>query len=380
MGILRLIGKNTARNRRRSALTVASVAISITLLAIFCAVYRYFQSPLMPPSFHLLLMVTPRTSLMIPLPLSYGERIRRLPGIVDLSPINMVDTVYGPRDDLVFALACDAATYLRVYPSWHLPPEQREAFIREKGAMIASKSTAAKYGWKLGDRITLRSGGYHVTLDLVLRGIYTSEEDDSLLAFHWDYLNEVLGRPNKPGGFWVRARSAEDVPRLMRAIDAEFRNSDIETRTQPMAQWVLDMVGMIGNVKAILLGISAAVLFAVLLILANSMGMSIRERTAELAVMRALGFRLSQVLGMLAAESLAITLAGTVLGCACAWLLLELTAGYRIGGAMPIYIRLDAVTVALAFAFSVMLSLASTLAPAYFAARTSIAQALRFVG
>ncbi len=380
MGIVRLIAKSAGRNRRRTALTVASVAISMTLLAVFSAVLHYFQSPLMPASFHLLLMVTPRASLMIPLPLSYGERIRRLPGIVDLTPINMVDTVYGPQDDLIFALACDPETYLRVYPSWHLLPEQREAFLREKSSVIAGKSTAAKYGWKLGDHIALRSGGYHVTLELVLRGIYTSDEDESLLAFHWDYLNEVLGRPNKPGGFWVRARSAEDVPRLMRDIDAEFRNSELETRTQPMSQWMLDMVGMVGNVQAILLGISAAVLFAVLLILTNSMGMSIRERTAELAVMRALGFRLSQVLGLLTAESLAITMAGTSLGCACAWLLLHVTAGYRIGGAMPIYIRLDAVTVGLAFVFSVVLSLASTLAPGYFAARTSIAQALRFVG
>lgn len=380
MGYLRLIWKNAIRNRRRTLLTVASIAVSITLLAIFSAVYRYFQSPLMPPGFHLLLMVTPRTSLMIPLPLSYGERIRRLTGIVDVSPINMVDTIYGPRDDLIFAMAFDAATFFKVYPSWQLPPEQREAFLRERGGMIAGKTMAAKYGWKLGDRIILRSGGYHVTLDLVLRGIYTSEDDDSLLGFHWDYLNEVLGRPNKPGGFWVRARSPEDVPRLMRAIDAEFRNSDQETRTQPMSQWVLDMVGMVGNVKAILVGISSAVLFAVLLILANSMGMSIRERTAELAVMRALGFRVRQVLGLLAAESLAISVAGTFLGCVCAGLLLALTAGYRIGGAMPIYIRLDAVSVALAFLISLLLSLGSTLAPGYSAARTSIAQALRFVG
>ena len=380
MRFLRLIWKNAIRNRRRTLLTVASITVSITLLAIFSAVYRYFQTPLMPPGFHLLLMVTPRTSLMIPLPLSYGERIRRLTGIVDVSPINMVDTVYGPRDDLIFAMAFDASTFFKVYPSWQLPPEQREAFLRERGGMIAGKTMAAKYGWKLGDRITLRSGGYHVTLDLVLSGIYTSEDDDSLLGFHWDYLNEVLGRPNKPGGFWVRARSPEDVPRLMRAIDAEFRNSDQETRTQPMSQWVLDMVGMVGNVKAILVGISSAVLFAVLLILANSMGLSIRERTAELAVMRALGFRVRQVLGLLAAESLAISVAGTLLGCACAWLLLALTAGYRIGGAMPIYIRLDAVSVALAFGLSLALSLGSTLAPGYSAARTSIAQALRFVG
>jgi len=178
----------------------------------------------------------------------------------------------------------------------------------------------------------------------------------------------------------VRAKSAEDVPRLAQAIDAEFRNSDMETRTQPMAQWVLDMVAVLGNVKLILVSISAVVIFAILLIVANAMSMSIRERTAELAVLRALGFRMQQVLGLLAAESLAISLAGGALGCLLAWTLLELAAGYQIGGAMPIYIRVDAATVGVALGVAIGISLASTLPPAYRASRVNIAEALRFVG
>jgi len=375
-----LVVKNVLRNPRRSLLTIASVAVSISLLTVFGAVFRYFQSPLMPPGFHLILMVTPRTSLMIPLPLYYGERIRRLSGVVDVSPINMVDTLYGAQDDLLFMLACDPETFFRVYPGWQLPSEQRQAYLRERVALMVGRSMAVKYGWKLGDRIHLRSPGYNLTLDLVLRGIYTSDEDESLMAFHWEYLNEAQGRPNKPGGFWVRARSAEEVPRLMQAIDSQFRNSEVETRTQAMDQWVLDMLGMVGNVKAILVAISAAVLFAVLLILANTMAMSIRERTAELAVMRALGFQNRQVLEMLAAESLAISLAGTVLGCLLAGLLLAATAGYKVGGAMPIYIRVDAATVVMALLVAIALGLVSTLLPAYRASRVSIAQALRFVG
>lgn len=376
----RLVIKNLLRNRRRTLLTVVSMAVSIALLTVFSAVYRYFQSPLMPPGFHLILMVTPRTSLMVPLPLYYGDRIRRVPGVVVVSPINMVDTVYGAHDDLLFALAADPETFLRVYPSWHLPPEQQQAFIAERMALMAGRKTADKYGWKLGDRIHLRSPGYNISLDFVLRAIYTSEDDESLLTFHWMYLNEALGHPNKPGGFWIRARSPEDVPRVMRAVDAEFRNSDMETRTQPMDQWVLDMLGMIGNVKLLLVGISSAVLFAILLILANTMAMSIRERTAELAIMRALGFRTRQVLGMLAAEALAISLTGGLIGCLTAGLLLALTAGYRVGGAMPIYIQLDAVTVVFTLLLAFAISLTSTLLPAWRASRLSIAQALRFVG
>jgi len=376
----RLVLKNVLRNRRRTLLTTGSVAVSITLLAVFGAVYRYVQSPLLPPGFHLLLMVTPRTSMMVPLPLYYGERIRGLPGVVDVSPINMVDTLYGAHDDLLFVLACVPETFLKIYPSWKLPPDQQQAFVHERMAIIAGRKMADKYGWKLGDHIHLRSPGYNVALDLVLRGIYTSDEDETLMAFNWQYLNEAKGRPNKPGGFWVRARSPEDVPRVMQAIDSQFRNSEMETRTQPMDQWVLDMLGMVGNVKAILLGISAAVLFAILLILANTMAMSIRERTAELAIMRALGFRTRQVLSLLAAESLAISLTGATLGCLLATLLLAVTKGYRVGGAMPIYIQMDAVTIVLNLFVALVVSLASTLLPAWRAAHVSIAQALRFVG
>jgi putative ABC transport system permease protein len=375
-----LVLKNVFRNRRRTFLTTASVAVSITLLAVFGTVYRYVQSPLLPPGFHLLLMVAPRTSLMVPLPLHYEERIRGLPGVVEVSPINMVDTLYGARDDLLFALACEPATFFRIYPTWKLPREEQEAFVKERMALIAGRKMAAKYGWKLGDHIHLRSPGYNVTLDLVLRGIYASDEDETLMAFHWQYLNEAQGRRDKPGGFWVRARSAEEVPRLMQAIDAQFRNSEMETRTEPMDQWVLDFLGMVGNVKAILLAISGAVLFAILLLLANTMAMSIRERTAELAIMRALGFRTRQVLSLLAAESLAISMTGAGLGCLLARLLLTVAAGYKVGGAMPIYIRMDAATVLLTLLVASVISLASTLLPAWRAAHVSIAQALRFVG
>jgi len=374
-----LVIKNLLRNRRRTILTFLSIATSITLLTAFCATYRYFGNPLMPSDFRLLLMVAPRASLMVPLPLSYGERIARLPGVVATTPINMVDGLYGGQDDLLFALASDPATFLKVYTDWHLPEDQRTAYIREKTAALAGHRTALKYGWKLGDRIHLRSPGYHVDLDLILRGIY-SAEDESLLAFHWDYLNDALGRPNKPGGFWVRARTEEDVPRLMQTIDNQFRNGEMETRTQPMAQWMLDMLAMIGNVKLIVLSVSAAMVFAVLLVVANTMGMSIRERTAELAILRVLGFQPKHLLALLAAESLAISVAGALVGCLSAGICFALIGGYRVGGAMPIYIQVDVVTMGVVLSVAIGIGLSSTLAPAYRASHLSIAEALRYTG
>lgn len=374
-----LVIKNLLRNRRRTILTFLSVATTITLLAVFCATYRYFDAPLMPSELRLLLMVSSRTSMMIPLPLSYGERIARLPGVAATTPINMVDGLYGGQDDLLFALASDPVAFFKVYPDWHLPEDQRAAYLRERTAALAGRRTALKYGWKLGDRIHLRSPGYHVDLDLVLRGIYTAQ-DESLLGFHWDYLNEALGRLDKPGGFWVRARTEEDVPRLMQTIDNQFRNGEMETRTQPMGQWVLDFLAMIGNVKLIVLSVSAAMVFAVLLVVANTMGMSIRERTAELAILRVLGFRPKQLLALLAAESLTVSVTGAVVGCLLAGTVFALIGGYRIGGAMPIYIQVDGVTVGIVLSVAIGIGLSSTLIPAYRALGRSIAQALRFVG
>jgi putative ABC transport system permease protein len=374
-----LVIKNLLRNRRRTILTFLSIATSITLLAAFCATYRYFDHPLMPSDWRLVLTVSARTSWMIRLPLSYGERIARLPGVAAIAPVNMVDGLYGGHDDFMFALASDPATFFKIYTMWHLPENQLAAYTREKTAAVAGRRTALKYGWKLGDRIHLRSPGYRVDLDLILRGIYTAE-DESLLGFHWDYLNEAEGRPDTPGAFIVRARTEEDVPRLMQTIDNQFRNGELETRTQPMGQWVLDMLAMIGNVKLIVLSISAAMVFAILLVVANTMGMSIRERTAELAVLRVLGYQPKHLLALLATEALTVSVAGALAGCLAAGTAFALLGGYRVGGAMPIYIKVDAVTVVVVVSVAVGIGLASTLVPAYRTSRMRIAEALRYVG
>lgn len=380
MTLASLVVKNLARNRRRTLLTVGSVAVSICLVSAFCAAYRHMDAAPAPGGFHLLLMVTPRTSWTVPLPLHYGNRIASLPGVAAVSPVNMVDGVYGSQNEILWAMASDPEVILKTYTEWQLPPEQRQAFVRERVALLVGRTVAEKHGWKVGDQIHLESANYRVILDLVLRGIYSSREDETMLFFHWDYLNELQGRPDKPGAFWVLAENSDDARRLTRDIDALFSREPMQTLTQPMKQFVLSFLAMLGNVKLILVSISAAVVFAVLLIVANTMGMAIRERASELAVLRALGFGKGQVVGLLTAESLALAIPGAALGCALAAGLLALTAGYQVGGAMPIYVQVDAVTVGVSLAVATVISLASTLLPAYRASRGNIAEALRFVG
>lgn len=376
-----LVLKNLLRNRRRTVLTVGSVAVSVFLLTIFAATYRFLEGPPHLDQTHLVLVVRARTSQTNPIPVRYAGQIARVPGVAAVTPVFWYDARYGNDGDTIPALACAAEKILLIASDWHLPEEQKRVFIGEPDAMIAGRRVAQKYGWKIGDHIHVHSPNYlDIPLELVLRGIYSSTGDEGMLAFHWSYLNEALGRPNLAGYFYVLAQSSDDVPRLMHDIDEMFRDSPIETRTETVKQVVLNFLSWLGNVKQILLLVSGAVVFAVLLVVANTMAMSIRERTAEIAVLRVLGFRTQLVLRLLTAEALVMTLCGAVIGSVLAAAACRYMAGYRIGGALQADLRLDGPTLSFTLVAAVAISLGSTLIPAYRASRANIARALRFVG
>ncbi len=372
--------KNLFRNRRRTLLTGASVAVSLFLLAMFSVTYRYLE---VPPArgTQLVLIVQPRASIMLLLPLGYREQIAAVPGVAAVSPFVYVAGNYGSGDTLIPVLGLDPKTVFQFFSDFRLPEHQKEAFITEKVAMIAPRKMADKFGWKVGDRIHLTSRlGPRVTFDLVLRGIYTTEMDNPAAVFHWEYWNDAFGNINKTPQFWAQVQSGSDIAGLCRAIDERFRNAPIETRTETLRQVFLNFLSLLGNVQLVLLTISAAVLFAVLSIVTNTMAMSIRERTAELAVMRALGFEAGQVTFLLAAESAVVSLAGALVACLAAWGGCKLLSGFQIGGAVPAQMRLDVPTMILTLLVALAISLASTLLPAYRASRVPIPDALRFVG
>jgi putative ABC transport system permease protein len=233
----------------------------------------------------------------------------------------------------------------------------------------------------VGDRIYVSSPSYFgVGLELNLRGIYEGPEEQSYLVFHWDYLNEVLRRPNVAGQFWVLGEGAEAMPGLMTRVDEQFRDETVQTLTQTVKQFTLNFLSWFGNVKLILAGISGAVAFAVMLIVSNSMAMSIRERTSELATLRALGYRTPDLLGMLAGEALALALVGAVPGCLGAWILCRMTAGITVGGGLLVNLEIGLPGVLFSLACAVVIGLVSTIIPALHALRQNIAAALRYVG
>jgi putative ABC transport system permease protein len=383
MHLVRLVLPNILRNRRRSLLTAASVAVTFALLVIFFATYRFLESP--PASTtdrsHLILVVTASTSPVQFMPISYRSRIERLKGVRAVTQVDWIDARYKTEDTVVASFSLDPQVLFTFFPDWKLPWEEKEQFMREKVAAIVGRSTANKYGWNVGDHIHVSSPSYFgVGVDLVVRGIYDSHEEQSYLVFHWDYLNDCLGSPNLTGLFWILADSADDMPALMKAVDAQFRDETVQTRTQTVKQVVLNFISWLGNVKLILVSISAAVTFAVLLIAANAMAMSIRERTTELAILRALGFPANTLLTMLMAESLVICLVGASTGCVAAWAICRTVVGYALGGLFPVNLEIGLPGVLSALAVATLTSLLSTLVPAYSASRLSIAQALRYTG
>jgi putative ABC transport system permease protein len=378
-----LVLRNVVRNRRRSLLTAASVAVSFALLVIFFAAYRFLESP--PASTtersHLVLIVAASTSPIQPMPLSYRSRIERLEGVRAVTQVFWFDARYKNEDTVIASLSLDPQLVFTFFPNWQLPGEEKEQFLREKVAAIAGRSTAGKYGWKIGDHIHVSSPSYFdVGVDLTLRGIYDSKEEQSYLVFHWDYLNDLLRRPNVTGQFWILADSTEAMPFLMKTVDAQFRDETVQTRTQTVKQFALNFISWLGNVKLILVSVSGTVAFAVILIMANTMAMSIRERTTELAVLRALGFPTNTLLTLLTAESLVICLVGVSTGCLAAWAICRAVAGYALGGGLLVNLQIGLSGTLWALGAATLISLASTLVPAYHASRMSIAQALRYTG
>lgn len=318
MKLARLIWKNAIRNRRRTVLTIASIGISIflvgTLQAVLGAIYGTGQSS---SSGDLRVVVHRATSITQPLPISYRQRILSVPGVKYAVAVNWFGGVYIDPANFFANFAVQTDDFQKIFPDFKITPDELAAWKSEQTAALVGQTLMEKYHWKLGQRITLKSSIYNVNADLIIRGVYTDPGDRSQqqsLYFHYKYFNELMNEFNQVGTFTVRVDNAQDVPKVMDAIDAMFRNTAYETKTETESAFSLSFVSMLGNIKLLLTAISAAVVFTILLVAGNTMAMSIRERTGEVAVLKTLGFRRNLILMILLGESLAIALLGGILG------------------------------------------------------------------
>jgi len=385
MKFLPLILKNALRNRRRTLLTISSLAVSLCLLGVMMALYyALFIGGQPTKSQTRRVVVRHKVSITFPLPLHYRQKIAQAPGVEEVMVTQWFGGVYkDSRDQRNFfpRMAAEADKLFRIYQDYRISEQEKEAFIRDPAGCVVNRVLAERHGFKVGDRILIKGDIFPFDLDLTVRGIYTSDElDDETLWFNWKYMENMLR--NSPrlaaGNFILLARSEQDVPAICRAIDAMFANSEAPTKTESEYAFGMSFLSFLGNVKMILMSICFAVTFTVLLITANTMAMSVRERVREVGVLRTLGFRKSAVVGLILGESVLIAVGGGLLG---ALLAQGLCFVIRQG---PLIVQqsktlsLEPPVMAALMGVSLLVALASSIVPAVSAARQNIVDALRF--
>lgn len=380
-----LLFKNSLRNRRRSLLTVASMALSFCLLGVLFAMYQALFLAKPKPGQELRLILRHRVSLTQSFPGSYEDRVRRVPGVKEVSLYQWFGGTYKDSRDpnnMFARFGVEPQQFLTVHPEITLEPAARDRFLRERTAAIASAPLARKCGWQAGEKIVLQGDIYPVNLELTLVGVFNSEDGNEAVYFNYEYPRQGLpaARKDLAGAFQILVNSADDVPRVAKEIDAMFENSPAQTKTESEQAFALSFVSFLGNVKVFLLAICGAVTFTILLVSANTMAMSVRERIREVGVMKTLGYTTETILGLILGEAAVI---GTIGGLVGLLLASGLAAAVRQGpGFLPALktLSLEPEAAALAMAVAVFTAVASSAIPAWNAARTPILDSLRNTG
>ncbi len=377
-----LVLKSALRNKRRTILTVLSLGASLFLLITLHTVLYELQATSVAPESDLRLWTRHAVSIANWLPLAYKEQIRQIPGVKDVMTVNWFGGIYIDERNFFGNFAVDADKEFKIVSELKIDTPQREAFEKERTAAVAGVRLMERFGWKIGDRITLKGTIYPFDVELKLVGTFTSPNppDEAALLFHYDYLDEMMGRRGVAGSFCILAESAEAMPRVAQAVDDKFRNSVAPTKTETEKAFQLSFSNMMGNVKLFIGSISAVVVFTVLLVTAATMAMSIRERTAEVAVLKTLGYTRGLILGLLLAEALLIAVLGGVVGCGGAKLLYSTLDMQKATGGWLVKLRVQPEALVLGMALAAAIGLVAAAVPALRASRLSIAQAIRHVG
>jgi putative ABC transport system permease protein len=382
MKYLYLVWSNLKRKKLRTVLTILSILVAFLLFGLLGAIRQSFSQGVDVAGADRL-VVRHKVTIAQLLPAAYEARIEQIDGVVDATHQTWFGGIYQKPSNFFAQIPVKPAEYLKMYPEILLSDAEREAWLKTRTGAIAGRTIAERFGWKIGDRIPInatiwtREDG-STTWDFDLVGIYDGAEkgtDTAQFLFHYDYFDE--GRQygkGLVGWYVVRIDDPDHAADIAAAIDAEFANSPAETKSEPEGAFLQAFANQIGDVGFIMMSIVAAVFFTILLVAGNTMAYSVRERTGELAVLKAIGFTDGGVLGLVLAESFILTLIGGGLGLGLAWLVVS--AGDPTNGLLSSFFipRRDMVVGILMI--GVMAFVAGIL-PALQARRLRVADALR---
>jgi putative ABC transport system permease protein len=380
MTLTRFVTKNAFRNKRRSVLTVLSIGGSLLLLTFLITIWRGFYDNTPTELSAQRLIVRNKVSLVFNLPSAYRQKIHSTPNVKEVVNEQWFGGQYkDDKQENQFAqFGTDPQELLKVYPEFKMPADQIAAWQHDRAGAIVDVGLAKKFGWKVGDRLNITGKIFPVNLELTIRGIFTPDDPTQSIYFNKDYIDEGFPRLKGSEGFYsVLADSPDSVPKVAEAIDEQFRNSDRATKTESEHAFQLGFIGMIGNVKAFIMSICLAVVFTILLVSANTMAMSIRERTREVAVLKTLGFTRNSILGLFIGEAVSLSVIGGLLGSLACFGMVFLMASQ--GGYFSA-MKVTPSTIIVALLVAAVVGFASSFVPSYHAAKVNIVDGLRHIG
>ncbi|RJG06563.1 ABC transporter permease [Noviherbaspirillum cavernae] len=385
MHILKLIIKNALRHKLRTSLTVLGLVVATLSFGLLQTVVGAWYAGADAAS-NTRLVTRNAISLVFPLPLSYENRIRGIDGVTGIAYANWFGGIYQDPKNFFPQFAISGKSYLDLFPEFVVPEAERSAFLRDRKGCLVGRKLATQYGFKPGDIIPIKGTIFPGQWEFVVRGIYDGKEastDTSQLFFHWQYLNERMlqtapRRGNQVGFYMVQIGNPDNAAAISRALDAQFENSLAETLTETEKAFQLGFVSMSEAIVVAIRVVSFVVIVIIMAVMANTMAMSVRERLAEYATLKALGFGPGFLAALIFGESLLISLAGAALGIA---LLFPVAAAFsaQMGTLFPVF-KIAPQTLALQAASAVAVGLIAAIAPTVRSARINIVEGLRSIG
>jgi len=382
MKFSRLILANLFRKKVRLILTLGSFAVALFLFSFLGVVKDAFNRGADVAGADRLVVIN-RTSIINLIPLSYRDKILRIPGVTYVTHNNWFGGIYQEEKNFFPQFVIDPQNQRQVFPELLVPDDQWNAFLKDRQGAVVGAATAARFHWKIGDRnpnkTTLYGGG---SWEFNLDGIYHGkrpQDDESQFWFQWDYFEERIPDAVKGqiGWYVLRVASVDDAVRVAKTIDDEFANSPNETKTQTESAFAANWVKQFGNISFLIMAIGAVVFFTLLLVTGNTMAIAVRERTGELAVLKAIGFSDLAVLFFVLGESLVIALVGGLIGLGLAVLMIPVLAR-ALNGLLPSLV-LSPVVLVLGLVTALLVGLISGLLPGIGAMRMRVVNALRRV-
>jgi putative ABC transport system permease protein len=379
MKFFKLIRRNLFRNPLRAVLTMLLLGVIFFLVSTLMSILDSFSAYENAGEGANRLVVQSAISLANPLPFAYEQKLRNVPGVVDVSKMQWIGAFYKDRRNFFPNFAVDHENFERVFDDIKVPADQLAAWKNDRRGALVGKALVHKYHWKIGDRVALTHQIFPYDADLTVRGIYDHPINDNALYYHMDYHNESMHGYAQIGTYWLKVRDASQMAAISQQIDAMFRNSESPTETFTEKEFQASFMSMMGNIKLLFGAVCTCAILMVVMLAAITMSMSARERVTEIAVLKAIGFEKRQVLGLMLTEFVLLAIVGGALGSVGARMIFSVVSMADLSGGFIGHFSIHPQTIAICLGLAALTGLVAGGLPAMRAANLSVVNGLRRV-